>query len=274
MSIANKKFPTFSLITVTLNNYAGLQKTFQSVDKQNFTDFEWIVIDGGSTDESVEFLRKQRSKTRQNEHPFTFTSAADDGIYDAMNIGIAQARGHYVLFLNAGDQLASADILERLAPKTDGAPDFIYGDSLEPRSAATVPELKPARSHNDIAWGMFTHHQAMLYRRHTLRNLKLRYSLRYKIASDYDFTARFLSPSTKIVYEPVPICIFEPGGISQKNAFLGRKEQYLIREQLNMVPQSMNFLILSVQSLSYLLRSLSPGLYRLIKSMFMRKNVT
>lgn len=260
-----KHFPLFSVITITLNNFQGLEKTYKSIKTQTHKDFEWLVIDGGSNDETVEFLNKQRSDTRAELNPFRFVSQADKGIYDAMNTGIAMAHGHYLIFLNAGDALARTKTLEMLAPFCEKAPEFIYGDALEQYENGRKPIAKHAKNHEKIHWGMFTHHQAMLYRRHLVRDLRLRYSLHYKIASDYDFTVRFLRGCTNIQYVNKPICIFKMGGISQQNAWQGRKEQYIIREALEMVPLPQNLWILVTQTFSWHLKSLCPWLYDLLK---------
>ncbi|PCJ98215.1 MAG: hypothetical protein COA45_08690 [Zetaproteobacteria bacterium] len=270
MSTYTKHFPTFSIITITLNNLTGLQKTYKSIEKQSFTDVQWIVIDGNSTDDTVDFLRQRRTNTRSDKIPFSFISEEDHGIYDAMNKGIAQANGHYLLFLNAGDELANENTLKTLYPLTKKKPSFIYGDALEPQTNRKKPIYKASRRYKDLAWGMITHHQAMLYRRHTIRDFKLRYSLRYKIASDYDFTVRFLLKAKKIVYINKPICIFEQGGISQQNATLGRKEQYIIRENLDMIPQPKNLWILCVQTISWRLKNAAPAFYRGLKSIILK----
>lgn len=269
MSTYKKHFPAFSIITITLNNFEGLEKTYKSIEKQTFTDYEWIVIDGESTDETIDFLRQIRTATRTDDIPFTFTSEADSGIYDAMNKGIEQARGHYLIFLNAGDELADENTINILYPHTKNKPNFIYGDALEPQGNKGKHTYKAARRYKDLAWGMITHHQAMLYRRHTIRDYKLYYSLRYTIASDYDFTTRFLLKAKKIIYISKPICIFEQGGISQQQAALGRKEQYIIREVLEMIPQPKNLWILSVQTASWHLKNFSPALYRGLKSLIL-----
>lgn len=269
MSVKLKqKFPKFTLITITLDNLEGLKKTEKSIDKQSLKDFEWLVVDGGSNDGTIDHLRDRRSKTRAEEHPFRFISEKDDGLYDAMNTGIKNAHGHYMLFLNAGDELAATDTLEILAPHTENKPEFIYGDALEPTQKSEKPIYKKARRYKELAWGMITHHQAMLYRRHTVRDFKIRYSLIYNIASDYDFTTRFLLKANKITYIPKPICIFEQGGVSQKNASQGRREQFMIRDRLEMVPTTKNLWIFIVQTLSWNMKTRLPWLYYTLKSLF------
>lgn len=260
-----KKYPLFSIVTITLNNYQGLLKTAKSVDNQTYQDFEWLVIDGNSTDESLSFLKEKRSKERTQQYPFTFYSQEDEGIYDAMNIGISKAKGKYILFLNAGDELADDSVLEKIAPYAAKKPDFIYGDALELNDKGQ-DSYKKARRYKDIKWGMFTHHQAMFYNRLLIRDRKMHYSLLYRIASDYDFTIRFLKVSKKSMYFPHAICIFEQGGISQKQASLGRKEQYLIREHLDITPIALNLFIMLSQAISFTIRSKLPWLYHLLRS--------
>ena len=217
MSAKTDKFPTFSLITITLNNSTGLKKTAKSIEKQTLKDFEWLVIDGQSSDDSLDFLREVQRDANKNNKKFRYITEPDDGIYDAMNKGMQQARGKYLIFMNAGDELAAANTLEIIAPHTLKKPDFIYGDAIEPSENGGENVTKPARRYKDSPWGMITHHQSMVYSRLRLRDLKIHYSLSYKIASDYDFTLRFLNNAKKLIYIPKPICIFEQGGISQTN---------------------------------------------------------
>ena len=131
-----------SIITINRNNAAGLRKTMASVFSQTYKDFEYIVVDGASTDESVEVIKefaqkfsspsRVKSSTRLNcQWPsieqngvdrFTWISEPDTGIYNAMNKGIGMSVGEYSLMLNSGDYLAGEDVLERVIPElhTDG----------------------------------------------------------------------------------------------------------------------------------------------------------
>ncbi len=267
MGTYKKTYPTFSIITITLNNVSGLKSTAQSIENQKFDDYEWIVIDGESNDETLDLLRQKRSASRTDKYPFTFTSESDDGIYDAMNKGIKQAQGKYLLFLNAGDTFAHDNVLSEIAPHTKKMPDFIYGDALEPTKNSKSQNYKTARRYKDIQWGMITHHQAMFYNRLSIRNHKMHYSLLYHVASDYDFTLRFLQKAQKCSYYAKPVCIFEQGGLSQKQAALGRKEQYIIREKLDLVPPYKNLWIMSVQTILWYIRQNTPRLYWLIKGL-------
>lgn len=238
------KPPLFSIITITRNNLDGLKRTQQSLAAQSFRGFEWIVIDGNSTDGTKDHLQSLNAVT---------VSEPDGGIYDAMNKGIDRANGDYLLFLNAGDTLADIDILATLEKAAADAPDFIYGDALE-----TNGLYKKARSHERIDWGMITHHQAMLYRRDIAGGL--RYDPMLKIAADYGFTVSFLRHARNVHYIPCALCIFEDGGVSQKNRKLGRREQFLIRAANGISPVR-NAMIYGVQTLSTALRERFPELY-------------
>lgn len=249
----------FSMITVTRNNLDGLKRTHKSLGAQTFRDFEWIVVDGGSSDGSAEYLATTRA---------IWCSDPDDGIYDAMNKAIPECNGDYILFLNAGDMLANPAIFDRIArtlTEQRHVPDFIYGDSLETRPGQ-LPAIKKARSYRQFRRGMFTHHQAMFYRREALGDL--RYNLAYKIAADYELTCRFLKKKRKrqTLYIELPICIFESGGISQTNAALGRKEQARIRRALRLCNPISNLMIRMMQAINWRLRQKYPGLYHRSKA--------
>jgi putative colanic acid biosynthesis glycosyltransferase len=235
----------FSIITITLNNLSGLKKTAHSISSQTLSDYEWIVVDGASKDGTLDFLTELVSTN--------WISEPDDGLYHAMNKGIDKATGQYIIFMNAGDCFSSCDVLEKITPLTHSQPDFIYGDSVENN------HYKRARHHQKINWGMFTHHQSMIYNRPKLGNM--RYNTEYHIASDYDLTLRFLKHSQEINYLNYPICIFETGGLSQKQARLGRNEQFLIRHRNQSQPLVMNVLIYLGQFLRMATRTSLPKIY-------------
>jgi putative colanic acid biosynthesis glycosyltransferase len=223
--------PVFSIITVTHNNLPGLQKTDRSLKLQSFRDFEWIVIDSGSADGTEGFLTHSNASSMRR-----------DGCskYDAMNLGLARASGDYVLFLDAGDKLAFANTLARLhnfIRSARKAPDFLYGDCLEGET------YKPARAHTQLRLGLFTPHQAMVYRRRVLNGLS--FDTRYKIAADYDFTARLLQHAKHIDYYPLPVCAFEK---PQQKSRHSRAEQFLIRRRLKIAGPLQNTALYLLQT--------------------------
>lgn len=237
--------PLFSIITITFNNRDGLCKTSTSVQSQIYKNYEWIIIDGDSNDGTQhDFI---------NYSSANIISEPDKGIYDAMNKGINCATGEYIIFMNAGDIFANENVLNDISKLCSANPDFIYGDSEEDG------HLKRARHHSKINWGMNTHHQAMLYKRSTLAND--RYNITYRIASDYDLTLRFLKTIKNVTYIPLPICIFEVGGVSQKNVKLGRDEQFKSRQENKSCHMISNHIIRIGQIVRYTMRQYTPKLY-------------
>lgn len=117
-----KKIPKLSVITVTYNAGAVLEKTLQSLFSQAFDDFELIIIDANSTDDTIEIIRQYSDEIEY------WISEADDGIYDAMNKGLAAAKGEYVQFLNAGDYYSDKRVLLDIFSDPNNRPTLIYGD--------------------------------------------------------------------------------------------------------------------------------------------------
>lgn len=241
--------PRISVVTAVRDDLAGLLATRTSLRAQSFTDWEWIVVDGASTDGTAAWLAAHA------DEPAWWRSAPDEGPYDAMNIGLDAATGSYVLFLNAGDTLASADVLAHI-----GAPqaDFIYGDALE-RGPGGGLRHKPARSHRFVAYGMFTHHQAMAYRRSLIAGL--RFESRFPVGADYAFTVRALSRARRVQRLGIPVCIFAPGGLSQRHAGIGRRDQTAIRRELLGIGWLPCLAITATQCCAHIIKCRSPHLY-------------
>lgn len=118
-----------SIITINYNNAVGLQRTIDSVLSQTYTDFEYIVVDGASTDGSKEILEQlQHSKDVGDiAFPLAIISEPDSGVYNAMNKGIRLAHGDYCLFLNSGDYLATPDTLQQVFTDFPHGMDIVYG---------------------------------------------------------------------------------------------------------------------------------------------------
>lgn len=213
-----------AILTVVRDDRAGLIDTHDSLKGQLGPQVAWLVADGGSTDGTAEWLADHADQT------VWWRSALDRGLYAAMNDGLDAARRlgfSHVLFLNAGDRLAAADSAMRLLQAIGRHPGaaLLYGDALERQSDGRIL-LKRARSHRWAAFGMFTHHQAMIYSVPALAGL--RFDPAFRIAADYAFTLGALGrgPAIRLRW---PICLFAPGGLSQRDAATGRREQEAIR---------------------------------------------
>ena len=164
-----------SIITVNLNNHDGLQKTIDSVVAQTFKDFEWIVIDGGSTDGSKELIEQYA------DHFAYWVSEPDKGIYNAMNKGIRMAKGDYLQFLNSGDWLASSTVLQDVFNANPTA-DFVYGDHIESDGSieAGPNPLTFQRMYRSTICHQDVFHSKRLFE-------ECQYDENYRIVSDWKF---------------------------------------------------------------------------------------
>ncbi|WP_010272268.1 glycosyltransferase family 2 protein [Paenibacillus senegalensis] len=245
-----------SIVTVCKNNLSGLSATWESIKNQN-APLQWIIVDGDSSDGTKRFLAKRSEPfIRQISEP-------DAGLYDAMNKGLRMSTGEYVLFLNAGDRLANDYVAEQILRKASEhhQPGFLYGDAWEYQPDNNHLVKKKARSHKMIWYGMFTHHQAMVYRRNLLTELS--YRQEFKIGADYAFTIEVLERCQgHIVYWPEPICIFEQGGVSSVHSHTGEQDQWEIRKTIMKMPLYQRALVHMLHRLALLLKSKLPILYK------------
>lgn len=216
-----------SIITVNYNNYSGLIRTIASVKSQLFSDFEWIIIDGGSSDGS-EIIISELSLEKNTTISY-WCSEADSGVYNAMNKGISKACGKYICFMNSGDTFYDAATLSNTFKK-DHHEDILYGDwiflSDESRKYNSFP------SPFDI-YDLFERnicHQAMFIR--TDWHKKHRYDESFRILADYKNWICAALSGASFKYIPICVCICELGGISNTASELLYQEQKRIKYEV------------------------------------------
>ena len=197
-----------SIITINFNDAAGLKKTMESVNNQIVCDFEHLIIDGGSTDDSLKVIEENKTNVTR------WTSEPDEGIYDAQNKGISHAKGEYLLFLNAGDYLVDEFVLENVYPHLAGEA-LIYGDMQTCDDQGQIKHLKMHPKINkkvlfsDTIW-----HPSSFFKKAVFDRLG-KYDLSYKIAADYEFYCRIiLSFRVPKKYIPIEISVFDTTGVS------------------------------------------------------------
>ena len=211
-----------SIITVSLNDRAGLAQTMASVREQSETDYEYLVIDGGSTDGSVALIREYASALAHWE------SQPDGGTYDAMNKGIARARGRYLMFLNSGDTLAGPDVLRHCAAclRTAPGPDVLYGNAAVgggPAGAATTLWKYPSKLTLTFFQNSTLNHQAAFFRRSLFSELGP-YAVTDGLAADYSFFLRALLANKRYQYLDLVMVRYDLGGVSARDNFSTYKQ--------------------------------------------------
>lgn len=210
----------FSVITINCNNMVGLERTLDSVLCQSCSDFEWIVIDGGSTDGSRQLIERYANRLAY------WVSEPDDGVYHAMNKGIVKAKGDYVIFMNSGDCFVDAEVLKDVSKELDC--DIVAGFVKENDTKKTIkPPLK------FTPWHVFHQnvpHQAEFIKLSLFDSIAL-YSEDLKVLSDleFNFKASMANVSYKVIQRPV--ALVEPGGISNTQIDLMEQERELIKER-------------------------------------------
>ena len=241
----NCSIPFISIITIVFRDLNGLKRTKNSVFSQTYLNFEWIVVDGGSVDGTVEFLKKA------DDFRIVWVSERDCGIYDAMNKGIVLSSGEYVVFLNAGDTFPNPYVLE--AVKSHLATNFskyevLFGGALLVFRNGFELYRKPFAIEQYIWHGLPAIHQATYYRRDRIS--KILYDLAYKICGDYYIIAKMYKDEIRATYMDVPLVKFQIGGVSYKNISNVFIEPYRIQKEVLIIPLQRRLLSLSKRILS------------------------
>lgn len=213
-----------SIITINYNNVNGLQKTIDSVLCQTWKDFEWIFIDGGSTDGSKELIEKTAAECPNVSY---WCSEPDKGVYNAQNKGIAHANGEYLNFMNSGDTFYDENVLMNVW-KEEHSEDMIYGDWIW----CTQNGEKLIKSPREISMAIFQLgnicHQAMFLQTEMMKMNGFDES--YKLFADWAYWMTMASDNRSFKYVPTTICRFEYGGLSCSNQGLADEELCRIRK--------------------------------------------
>ena len=218
--------PFLSIITINYNNAAGLRKTLESVRTQSFTDYEHIIVDGGSTDGSVEVIQEFLQDAEYAKHVSWWCSEKDKGIYNAMNKGIQHAKGERVYMLNSGDALIHDVLLQVVPYLREHENEVVYGavDCYKGNSFFRTACL----SANRLKEGMIPH-QGTFVPTVLHKNFGL-YDESYSIVSDREMMLRLKFNGVNFFHIPIVVSDYNEEGISIRNGKLVVKESKKIDE--------------------------------------------
>lgn len=228
----------FSIITCTYNAESVLQRTLNSVLEQTYSHVEHIIVDGASTDATLNMVEAYRQKSDAEDwcHEVRVKSEPDRGLYDAMNKGIQRATGQYVLFLNAGDTFPSADTLELVAESVgegEEPPAVLYGDTDVVDDEGRFLRHRRLSPPRRLTWrsfmkGMLVCHQAF-YARTDLAKVTP-YDLHYRFSADVDWCIRImrLARRRRLPMRNVGAVVvnFLDGGMTTTNHRASLKERF------------------------------------------------
>lgn len=215
--------PKVSVVTINFNDAKGLEKTISSVVSQTYNDFEYIVIDGGSTDESVNVIEENQQKISY------WVSEKDKGIYNAMNKGIVKATGEYILFLNSGDYLVNNRVLENVVNELRDNVDFVSGN-LEYYLSDNIlfTRVHPNKLTFTYLVSKTISHPSTFIRRVMFEKFGL-YNEDLKIVSDWEFFFKCLGLNgTTFKSINTTITHFDMNGISSSNGDKVNAEKELV----------------------------------------------
>lgn len=247
--------PLFSIVTVVYNGASLIEATIQSIANQNCFDYEYIVIDGASSDNTVEILKT-------NNHLINYwQSEPDKGLYDAMNKSLGLINGKFVLFINAGDLLNDSNVLEHLKLVSTDA-DILYGETnlidsknklLGTRSELTTRKLPQQLTWKSLIKGMVVSHQSIL----VSKAIAPYFDTQYKCSADIDWVIKALKNANKITNTQITISKYLIGGFSAKNLKIASEERFSIFIQhygtLNAI---IAYIFIAFKSLIFKLRGL------------------
>lgn len=241
--------PKLSIITIVYNNAAGIERTMLSVLNQTYTNIEYIIIDGASTDGTKEIVQKY------GEHLTEFISEPDKGLYDAMNKGLNLATGDYVLFMNSGDEIYATETVAEVFASAPSA-DIYYGETemFDENWKSLGQRRHRAPEHFDwhsFKFGMNVSHQAIYIK----RSLTEPFNLTYKYSSDIDWILRAAKKSSNIVNTHLYVAKYLVGGISKKKHLASLKERFkILSHYYGFIPNLINHLFIALNLAQYYLR--------------------
>lgn len=243
------KKPVLTIITVVYNNVKHINRTLLSVLNQTYKKIEYIVVDGASTDGTLQIINQYRDKIT------TIISEKDNGIYHAMNKGLALAKGNYVLFMNSGDEIFDHTTIEKifLLPYAD----IYYGETIMINDDL---EILGQRRHqapkkltlNSFKFGMSVSHQAILI------NIKLvePYNTFYSLSADIDWILSALQKAKFIINTQMYLAKYLVGGISKTKHLQSLKERFLIfKSYYGLLPTLFNHGIIAINLSIYWLKN-------------------
>ncbi|MDR3694091.1 glycosyltransferase family 2 protein [Mucilaginibacter sp.] len=242
--------PVLSVITIVYNNARDIERTMLSVLTQTYPRIEYIIIDGKSTDGTLKIINRYKDQVAK------IISEKDDGIYDAMNKGLAAATGDYVIFMNSGDEFYAQDTVQKVFESAPDA-DIYYGETemidADGKSLGQRRHQAPKEfTWKDFKYGMSISHQAIYVR----RSLAEPYDHRYKLSADIDWIIRAARKAKKIVNVNQYVAKYLVGGMSKAKHRQSLAERFdIMKRYYGFVPTVANHFVIAFNLGRYWLKN-------------------
>jgi len=240
--------PKISIITIVYNGASLLEGTIKSVVKQSYSNIEYLIIDGGSKDGTLDLIHKY-------EHAISkWVSEPDKGLYDAMNKGLKMATGDFVWFMNAGDHILKTDTVEKMVAACQPNTDIIYGEVMlvndkrayqGTRSELTTQKLPAQLNWKSLSKGMVVCHQGFLPKRSLAPNYMLD-----NLSADIDWVIQSLKQAKVVTNTNITVAEYLMGGISKKQHKQSLKDRYaILSKHYGFVPNLWNHFMIVLRAL-------------------------
>lgn len=256
-----------SVITVCLNAKTTIEETFLSIFNQTYKDVELIVIDGASTDGTIEVINKYKDKIAYS------LSEPDNGVYEAMNKGINASNGDFIIFLNADDIFYDEHVLEKVAKTLDENPDIdlLFGNAeyiSEDKKTSRIQTYEMVKDDFSLIINNICH-QSIFYHKKLFEKFDL-FSIEYQIFADWDFNLKCLVQNKAFgLYLPIIISKFQLGGICSSSTY---KKMCEI-EKNKLIKKYYSKLAFLIQAHGFLMRKLKTSYKFLMKVLLIEKLV-
>jgi glycosyltransferase involved in cell wall biosynthesis len=239
------RVPLLSIVTATYNSAATVRDTLESVRRQSFRDFEHIIVDGGSTDGTVDILKEYGSSIRWISEP-------DRGIYDAMNKGIMMSRGRWIHLLNSDDRYAADDVLARIVPRLRS--DAInYCDIIRSNPDGSRISQRYSFRKWPLYFSAFLPHPALIVSAAQYKELGL-YDANFRVAADHDMILRLVGRYSAN-HIPLEMTVMCQAGLSATNLGISMREFGEVLQK-HKVPRALIGMIMAVRRIWWKVRSL------------------
>lgn len=232
--------PILSVITIVYNNVGDIERTMFSVLNQTYKNIEYIIIDGKSSDGTLDVIKRYESRIAK------LFSEKDEGIYDAMNKGLAAATGDYVIFMNSGDEFYDNDTVSAVFA-TDENADIYYGETEMIAGNGQSLGQRRHKAPEDFNWrsfkfGMSVSHQAIYIK----RSLAEPYDSRYQLSADIDWIIRAAKKANKIVNVNRYVAKYLVGGMSKKKHRKSLAERFnIMKRHYGVLPTTLNHFVIA-----------------------------
>ena len=230
--VKTKQIPLITVVTICYNSEDQIEKTIRSVISQNYSNKEYVVIDGASTDATLKIIDPFRNSIN------TFISEPDSGIYHAMNKAVSKATGEWIIFMNAGDVFLDNTILDQVSESLQKGIDVLYGDILVLKERNY--EVKEAPTDISHFHRMPFCHQAVFTRTVLLKSFP--FDEKYKLSADFKFYKQLKQERVVFSRIPIPITIYDRTGISNSQRTKGLAENIAIIKEVDDWQQKLQLL--------------------------------